>query len=126
MPTSPTIWCRIRWCGRCARNAGGGAARGAAAGDAGRIELSRGRRHSGRADRNRDVAACPRTRPRESLAGGRTPGAAAGEMMASIMHVDVMNEFESRRFSYLSSLWAKRWLSDGKQIFKSRLDRDND
>jgi transposase len=20
MPISPTIWCRIRWCGRCARN----------------------------------------------------------------------------------------------------------
>jgi len=48
---------------RGARNAGGGAARGAAAGDAGRIELSRGRRHSGRADRDRDVAPRPRPAP---------------------------------------------------------------
>jgi hypothetical protein len=37
-------------------------------------------------------------------------------MMASNMHVDVMNEFRPRRFSGLSSLQAKKWLPDGKQF----------
>ena len=47
------------------------------------LSLPRGRRHPGRADRHRNVPACPRTRPCESLARRRARRAAAGQMMAS-------------------------------------------
>jgi hypothetical protein len=74
-----------------AGNAGGGAARGVAFGDAGRIELSRGRRHSGRSDRHRDVTPRPRAGPCESVARRRAPRTPARQVMAGIVHVDSTN-----------------------------------
>jgi RNA polymerase sigma-70 factor (ECF subfamily) len=51
--------------------------------DARRLELSRGRRHPERADRDRNVTACARPRPYQSCARRRAPRATAGEMTAS-------------------------------------------
>jgi DNA-directed RNA polymerase specialized sigma24 family protein len=51
-----------------------------------------GRRHSGRADRHRNVPACPRPRPCESLARRRARRAAAGEMMTAMMRAVVMRQ----------------------------------
>src|ERR1700712_4253103 len=50
------------------------------------IALPRGCRHPGRADRHRDVPARPRPRPCQSVPRRRPPGAAAGEVVARVMH----------------------------------------
>ena len=63
------------------------------------------------------VMSPPRARPRpcQSLARGRTPGAAAGEMMAGIMHVDdVMNVTTSS--AQACELLSKR-IASGRQDF---------
>jgi hypothetical protein len=56
----------------------------AAARHAGRIELPRGRRHPGRADRHGDVAAGPRPRPCPRRARRPAPSTASGEMTAAM------------------------------------------
>ena len=57
-----------------------GAALGAAAGDAGGTDLSRGGGHPGRADRHGDVAPGAGTGAHQGFFGGRAPGATPSKM----------------------------------------------
>src|SRR5271157_1565311 len=84
-----------------AGDAGGRATFGAAAGHAGRIELSRGRRNSGRADRHRDVPPRPRARPCQGVPRRRATRAAQGEVMgktANVRKIAVRNSTKKRQW----------------------------